>query len=84
MFKVSIASAPGNSAVDVAEFIDLDQAVSFGFSLHQASTLVHFIRVYDKSEVIASFRRVQSFVPPVQSDTNGEATQKKGLFKKSK
>lgn len=84
MYKVQIKTASNTSAVDVSKLQDLEQAISFGFQLHQIASCKHFISVLDDSGVaVASFIRSDSFtLPAPKSDSLPAASEKKTLFKK--
>lgn len=84
MYQISIKTEPGTSSVPVTKVADLEQAISFGFQLHQASTCKHVIVVTDDRETLATFVRKDTFTLPVPSQEN-QPEQKKtfGLRKKN-
>lgn len=67
MYQISIKTESGTSSVPVTKVADLDQAIGFGFQLHQASTCKHCIIVSDGSETLATFVRKDSFILPAPS-----------------
>lgn len=74
MYTVFIKETSTSSAVAVSRLQDLEQAISFGFQLHQISSCKHYIAVKDDDVLIASFMRVDSVTLPKPS-TNPEPRQ---------
>lgn len=64
MYTVFIKETSTSSAVAVSRLQDLEQAISFGFQLHQISSCKHYIAVKDDDVLIASFMRVDSVTLP--------------------
>ena len=64
MYIVSIKTSPAGSSVEVSRLQDLEQAISFGFQLHNVSTSRHYIVVQDGDDVVASFVRQNPYVLP--------------------
>lgn len=64
MFTVYIKETSTSSAVAVSRLSDLEQAISFGFQLHQVSSCKHYIVVKDDDVVVATFVRQNSFQVP--------------------
>lgn len=86
MYQISIKSAPGNSSVAVAEILELDAAISFGFQLHQVSNVRHCITVSDKDETLATYVRKETIVfpsRPSEPRQEGEGKKVFGFRKKS-
>lgn len=72
MYTVFIKETSTSSAVAVSRLQDLEQAISFGFQLHQISSCKHYIAVKDDDVLIASFMRVDSVTLP-KPNTSSEA-----------
>ena len=74
MYQISIKTEPGTSSVPVTKVADLEQAISFGFQLHQASSCKHVIVVADDHETLATFVRKDSFTlsAPQPQDTQDQ------------
>ena len=70
MYLISIKTEPGTSSVPVTKVADLEQAISFGFQLHQASTCKHVIVVADDRETLATFVRKDTFTLPLPQQEN--------------
>lgn len=64
MFTVFISETLTSSAVAVSRLSDLEQAISFGFQLHQVSSCKHCIVVKDDDVIVATFKRRDSFQVP--------------------
>lgn len=73
MFTISIKTESGTSSVPVTRVSDLEQAIAFGFQLHQASTCKHCIVVSDGSEILATFIRKDTFTLPAPSEQTASA-----------
>lgn len=84
MYQISIKTEPGTSSVPVTKVADLEQAISFGFQLHQASTCKHVIVVADDRDTLATFVRKDTFTLPEPKQEN-QSEQKKtfGLRRKN-
>lgn len=74
MFTISIKTESGTSSVPVTKVADLEQAIGFGFQLHQASTCKHCIVVSDGTETLATFIRKDTFTLPAPSEQNASAS----------
>lgn len=74
MYTVFIKETSTSSAVAVSRLLDLEQAISFGFQLHQISSCKHYIAVKDDDVLIASFMRVDSVTLP-KPNSNPESKQ---------
>ena len=72
MYTVFIKETSTSSAVAVSRLQDLEQAIAFGFQLHQISSCKHYIAVKDDDVLIASFMRVNSVTLP-KHNTSSEA-----------
>lgn len=84
MYQISIKTESGTSSVPVSKVADLEQAISFGFQLHQASTCKHVIVVSDDREPLATFVRKDTFTLPVpQQDVKQEQKKTFGLRKRN-
>lgn len=65
-YRVSISETFTSSAVSVSKLQDLEQAISFGFQLHQISTYKHYITVKDSDGIlVASFVRLETYSAPL-------------------
>lgn len=85
MYVVTIKSGPAGSAVPVARLSDMEQAISFGFQLHQISSCKHFIVVEEDGSQLATFVRSDSITLPAPSKNQVSQESSKGLknpFKK--
>lgn len=85
MYVVTIKSGPAGSAVPVARLSDMEQAISFGFQLHQISSCKHFIVVEEDGSHLATFVRSDSITLPAPSKSQVSQESSKGLknpFKK--
>lgn len=81
MFTVYIKETSTSSAVAVSRLSDLEQAISFGFQLHQVSSCKHFIVVKDDDVVVATFVRQNSFqVPNSKPQESDKPQAPKSLF----
>lgn len=86
MFIISIKTEPGTSSVPVSRCSDLEQAISFGFQLHQASSCKHCIVVSDGQQTVASFVRIDSITLPTPANdaSQGEAPKKSFGIRRTK
>lgn len=84
MFTISIKTESGTSSVPVSRVSELEQAISFGFQLHQASTCKHCIVVSDGQTSVATFVRLESFTlpAPVSADSSEASKKQFGLRRK--
>lgn len=81
MFTVYIKETSASSAVAVSRLSDLEQAISFGFQLHQVSSCKHYIVVKDDDVVVATFVRQNSFQVPNSKPQEADKPQvSKSLF----
>lgn len=81
MFTVYIKETSTSSAVAVSRLSDLEQAISFGFQLHQVSSCKHYIVVKDDDVVVATFVRQNSFQVPNSKPREADEPQApKSLF----
>lgn len=85
MYTVIIKTGPAGSAVPVSRLSDMEQAISFGFQLHQISSCKHLVIVEDDGNEIARFLRSDSVTLPAPSKSPVTQDSPKGLknpFKK--
>lgn len=81
MYTVFIKETSTSSAVAVSRLQDFEQAISFGFQLHQISSCKHYIAVMDDDVLIASFMRVDSAtLPKPNSNSESKPEDKKQVF----
>lgn len=81
MYTVFIKETSTSSAVAVSRLQDLEQAISFGFQLHQISSCKHYISVKDDDVLVASFMRVDSVtLPKPNSNSEPKSEDKKQVF----
>lgn len=81
MYTVFIKETSTSSAVAVSRLQDLEQAISFGFQLHQISSCKHYIAVKDDDVLVASFMRVDSVtLPKLNSNPDIKSEDKKHVF----
>lgn len=81
MYTVFIKETSTSSAVAVSRLSDLEQAISFGFQLHQVSSCKHYIVVKDDDVVVATFVRQVSFQVPNSKPQEADKPQApKSLF----
>lgn len=81
MFTVYIKETSTSSAVAVSRLSELEQAISFGFQLHQVSSCKHYIVVKDDDVVVATFVRRDSFqVPNSKVQDSASPQPQKSLF----
>ena len=80
MYTVSIKETSTSSAVPVSHFEDLEQAIAFGFQLHQVSSCKHFISVKKDDVLVASFLRLDSVTLPKPNSDVSKASEEKKVF----
>lgn len=80
MYTVFIKETSTSSAVAVSRLQDLEQAIAFGFQLHQISSCKHYIAVKDDDVLIASFMRVDSVTLPKPNSDSNQASEDKKVF----
>lgn len=80
MYTVFIKETSTSSAVAVSRLQDLEQAISFGFQLHQISSCKHYIAVKDDDVLIASFMRVDSVTLPKPNSNPEQHQDEKKVF----
>lgn len=80
MFTISIKTESGTSSVPVSRVSELEQAISFGFQLHQASTCKHCIVVSDGQTSVATFVRLETFTLPAPAPTGDSSEAPKKQF----
>lgn len=78
MYTVFIKETSTSSAVAVSRLSDLEQAISFGFQLHQISSCKHYIVVKDDDIAVATFMRKDTISLPAPKPVESE--DKKALF----
>lgn len=83
MFTVFIKETSSSSAVAVSRLSDLEQAISFGFQLHQISSCRHYIVVKDDDVIVATFMRTDSISIPAPKPAEPEEKKVFGLRKKN-
>lgn len=80
MYSVFIKETSTSSAVAVSRLQDLEQAISFGFQLHQISSCKHYIVVKDDDVTVASFMRLDSVTLPKPASQAPSASEEKKVF----
>lgn len=85
MYTVFIKETSTSSAVAVSRLQDLEQAIAFGFQLHQISSCKHCIIVKDDNHLVASFMRLDSTSLPLPKSEAAPSEDKKlfGLKKRN-
>lgn len=80
MYSVFIKETSTSSAVAVSRLQDLEQAISFGFQLHQISSCKHCIVVKDDDVTVASFIRLDSVTLPKPDSKAPCVSEEKRVF----